>query len=181
VYPSGSLTGTGRIAGRAVACIEPAWLVRFHAGYEPDADDWRDVRALCERFGMPAPAEYDRFRFRPEILSAVRGERALMTSEIRGDPARAGALLHQDFLEFGSSGRVWRREPLLRALADDPGPQAVEPLDLDAAVLAPGCLLITYRTRSADRTTLRSSVWVLGEDGRWRLRFHQATLTDASG
>jgi lincosamide nucleotidyltransferase A/C/D/E len=62
VYPAGSLSGTGSIAGRAVACIEPSWLVRFHAGYEPDADDWQDVRALCDRFDLPAPAEYDRFR-----------------------------------------------------------------------------------------------------------------------
>jgi lincosamide nucleotidyltransferase A/C/D/E len=62
VYPAGSLTGEGRIAGRTVACVEASWLVRFHTGYEPDADDWQDVRALCERFGLPVPTAYDRFR-----------------------------------------------------------------------------------------------------------------------
>ncbi len=64
VYPSGSLTGRGQICGQEVDCVSASWLVRFHTGYEPDADDWADVRALCERFDLPVPAEYDRFRCR---------------------------------------------------------------------------------------------------------------------
>jgi hypothetical protein len=36
--------------------------VRFHTGYDVDEDDWADVSRLCERFGIPVPADYDRFR-----------------------------------------------------------------------------------------------------------------------
>jgi lincosamide nucleotidyltransferase A/C/D/E len=36
-------------------------LVKFHTGYELDEDDYRDARALCERFDIPLPQEYDRF------------------------------------------------------------------------------------------------------------------------
>jgi lincosamide nucleotidyltransferase A/C/D/E len=36
-------------------------MVRFHTGYELDEDDYRDVKALCERFGIALPAEYDAF------------------------------------------------------------------------------------------------------------------------
>lgn len=60
-YPFGSLTGTGFIQGYPVKCISPAWMVKFHAGYELDENDYRDVSALCERFGIALPAEYARF------------------------------------------------------------------------------------------------------------------------
>jgi len=47
-----------------VACIAAESLVKFHTGYEVDATDWADVSALCERFGIPVPQEYMRFRQR---------------------------------------------------------------------------------------------------------------------
>ena len=43
---------------RAVDCITPEWLGRFHTGYEVDATDWADVSALCARFSIPFPREY---------------------------------------------------------------------------------------------------------------------------
>jgi lincosamide nucleotidyltransferase A/C/D/E len=61
-YPADALTGTGTIDGYPVACISPAWTVRFHTGYSLDLDDYRDVSAVCERFGIALPPEYDRFR-----------------------------------------------------------------------------------------------------------------------
>ncbi|MFB9525740.1 nucleotidyltransferase domain-containing protein [Nonomuraea roseola] len=61
-YPAPALAGVGRIGGRDVACISPEWLVRFHTGYAVDAEDWADVSALCERFGIPIPDDYQRFR-----------------------------------------------------------------------------------------------------------------------
>jgi lincosamide nucleotidyltransferase A/C/D/E len=53
---------TGTVGDRAVKCITPEWLVRFHTGYELDETDWSDVSALCERFGIPIPDEYARFQ-----------------------------------------------------------------------------------------------------------------------
>jgi lincosamide nucleotidyltransferase A/C/D/E len=61
-YPAEALAGTGAVNGRTVACIAPAWLVKFHTGYAVDATDWADVSALCDRFGLPIPDEYRRFR-----------------------------------------------------------------------------------------------------------------------
>ena len=60
-YPFDSLTGIGSINGHRVKCISPAWLVKFHTGYKLDQNDYRDVQALCRRFGIPMPAEYDEF------------------------------------------------------------------------------------------------------------------------
>lgn len=60
-YPLASLTGTGSIQGYQVKCISAEWQVKFHSGYELDEDDYHDVCALCERFGIALPDEYARF------------------------------------------------------------------------------------------------------------------------
>jgi lincosamide nucleotidyltransferase A/C/D/E len=61
-YNGAQLTGLGVIGGYRVRCIPPAWLVRFHTGYELDDTDWHDVRLLCERFQIAVPDEYMKFR-----------------------------------------------------------------------------------------------------------------------
>jgi len=58
LYPDGSLTGTGTIDGYRVRCISPEHLIQFHTGYELRDIDFKDVSALCERFGIDYPEEY---------------------------------------------------------------------------------------------------------------------------
>jgi lincosamide nucleotidyltransferase A/C/D/E len=60
-YPFESLKGTGSIDGQSVRCITAEWMVKFHTQYEPDEDDFRDVLALCTRFGIALPEIYRRF------------------------------------------------------------------------------------------------------------------------
>jgi lincosamide nucleotidyltransferase A/C/D/E len=60
-YPFSSLSGTGSIQGYQAKCISAEWMVKFHTGYEVDEDDYHDVSALCERFGIALPTEYERF------------------------------------------------------------------------------------------------------------------------
>jgi lincosamide nucleotidyltransferase A/C/D/E len=60
-YPVDSLTGIGSIQGYPVKCISAEWMVKFHSGYALDENDYHDVSALCERFTIPLPAEYERF------------------------------------------------------------------------------------------------------------------------
>ncbi len=60
-YPAESLTGVGTIVGRTVRCTTPEALVGFHTGYDLGDTDWADVKALCERFDIPIPDEYDGF------------------------------------------------------------------------------------------------------------------------
>jgi lincosamide nucleotidyltransferase A/C/D/E len=59
-YPLESLAGSGFIQGYPVKCITAEWMVRFHTGYELDEDDYQDVAALCQRFDIALPAEYER-------------------------------------------------------------------------------------------------------------------------
>ena len=57
MYPAASLTGTGNIAGVNVRCISPEWAIKFHSGYQLAEKDFRDVSALCNKFGIELPAE----------------------------------------------------------------------------------------------------------------------------
>jgi lincosamide nucleotidyltransferase A/C/D/E len=59
-YPIESLSGEGTLRGHRLRCISPEWLVRFHTGYALDENDYRDVMALCRRFGLNPPSEYAR-------------------------------------------------------------------------------------------------------------------------
>ena len=60
-YQPRHLTGTGAIDGYPVKCPPPDVMVEFHTGYEVDENDYRDTKALCERFNIPLPKEYDKF------------------------------------------------------------------------------------------------------------------------
>ena len=100
-------------------------------------------------------------------------ERELLGPLVRGDMGRTAVLLHPDFMEIGSSGRVWTRDAMMMALEEDPGERTdIEILGADR--IGAGAVLLTYRSFARSGTTLRSSLWVL-DGGRWRLRFHQGT------
>jgi len=60
-YKPHHLTGTGIINDHPVRGIPPNVMVEFHTGYDVDADDYRDVKALCERFNIHLPREYEKF------------------------------------------------------------------------------------------------------------------------
>lgn len=55
------LIGQGIINDYSVKCIPAEWSVKFHTGYKLDENDYRDVKALCEKFNLPLPQEYDNF------------------------------------------------------------------------------------------------------------------------
>jgi lincosamide nucleotidyltransferase A/C/D/E len=57
-WPAASLTGTGEIGGIAVKCISAEYQVKFHTGYKLRPNDFKDVSALCQRFGIEYPPEY---------------------------------------------------------------------------------------------------------------------------
>jgi ribonuclease HI len=100
-------------------------------------------------------------------------ERELAGPEARGDIGRTGVLLHPDFMEIGSSGRVWTRDAMMMALEEDPG-HHTELEILGADRIGTSAVLLTYRSYARSGTVLRSSLWVQ-EGTKWRLRFHQGT------
>jgi hypothetical protein len=106
-------------------------------------------------------------------------ERALLDPAVRRDRSRVSALLTEDFIEFGVSGRIWNRAEILALLENEEyTPPNLE--DLACRLIAPGVALVTYKAVRTDpqtgagHVTLRSSIWV-EEGAGWRLCFHQGT------
>ncbi len=110
-------------------------------------------------------------------------EESLLDPAVRRDSEQLADLLSDDFVEFGSSGRVWSREQIIELLAtEDYRPPTVE--NFACAWLGDGVVLATYRTvrtksdsgsvQTRKSAVLRSSIWVK-EGDIWRIRFHQGT------
>ncbi|MCL2280665.1 nucleotidyltransferase family protein [Candidatus Saccharibacteria bacterium] len=60
-YEPHHLTGTGTINNHPVKYIPADVMIEFHSGYELDEDDYHDVKAICERFNIALPKEYQKF------------------------------------------------------------------------------------------------------------------------
>jgi len=106
-------------------------------------------------------------------------EEALLDPAVRRNRVAVEKLLTEDFLEFGSSGRVWTRGQIIELLANE----TFEPVRIEefaCVLLAETVALATYRALRSDSTnqsgvsSLRSSIWI-GLSGVWRCRFHQGT------
>jgi hypothetical protein len=110
------------------------------------------------------------------LEQVIANELLLLSPEIRASPEAVRALLHEQFREFGASGTIWDREPIVAALSDDGEPMTAT--EMRAALLASDVAHVTYRAHRGGRTTLRSSVWLRAEDG-WKLYFHQGTPREA--
>jgi lincosamide nucleotidyltransferase A/C/D/E len=55
MYPAAGLTGSGTVAGHPVRCVTAELQLWHHLGYPWDEQDWRDMTALAERFGLELP------------------------------------------------------------------------------------------------------------------------------
>lgn len=107
-----------------------------------------------------------------------RLELALLDPGVRRDRDQVAALLDEEFLEFGASGRVWTRETTFALLSSETfTTPAVE--DFSCYWLGSDIMLVTYRAvridaRGERAATLRSSIWTK-RSGTWKMRFHQGT------
>jgi hypothetical protein len=114
-----------------------------------------------------------------EILQSL--EEKLLDPTIRSSAGVLDELLANEFLEFGSSGRIFNKAAIIAELKTESyTPPTI--LDFEARLLAPGLALVTYKTtrhaggpRPAS-SALRSSLWV-ERDNRWQVLFHQGTKT----
>jgi hypothetical protein len=109
-----------------------------------------------------------------DLRTVVERELLLLEPDVRRDAERVRALLSPDFVEFGSSGRVWDRDSVPAATAD--AAERIAATDLRPRRLGPDAVLLTYRTTTPGRTALRSSTWIRGADRQWLMVFHQGTV-----
>ena len=107
-------------------------------------------------------------------------EESLLRPDVRTSP-EVVELIADDFVEFGSSGRVYTKSDIVATLRAE-SPVALSASDFHATMLGDDVALVTYRaTRHATPPvhSLRSSIWRLYE-GCWRIVFHQGTLAAPS-
>jgi hypothetical protein len=106
-------------------------------------------------------------------------EQSLLSPSVRRDRDRIVGMLADDFVEFGTSGKIWTREQVLEMLGSDES-AAPEVEDLKCTAITESVVLVTYKTvRKNEATgkssvTMRSSLWSM-QAGIWQLRFHQGT------
>ncbi len=58
-YPAYSFEGEGVVGVYPVKCLSADYQVMSHTGYEIDEDDAKDVFALCKKFSISIPKEYN--------------------------------------------------------------------------------------------------------------------------
>jgi ribonuclease HI len=101
-------------------------------------------------------------------------EQELLQPGTRHNAARLDALLHDDFMEVGKSGRLWTKETCIAALLAETDHPTTEITSFEVAPLD------TTQTVMLARWTMpgvrRSSIWVLTDSG-WRMRYHQGTFS----
>jgi hypothetical protein len=109
-------------------------------------------------------------------------EERLLQPEVRKSAQEVADLLADEFIEFGSSGRVFDKQQVIQGLQHEPMIQRSLG-EFQTSILARGVILVTYRAirqSACDGETthsLRSSIWKL-IDGRWQMVFHQGTLSE---
>ena len=107
-----------------------------------------------------------------------RLEETLLRPEVRRSRENMSALLADDFMEYGRSGRVYDKAAILDT-TDKPFDGQLSLHGFSAKALAPSVALVRYATvlRRSDGNefhSLRSSIWTRTGQG-WRLVFHQGT------
>jgi len=111
-----------------------------------------------------------------DVDEVVRQELLLLEPHVRNDPHHVLRLLHDDFYEYGASGRTWTRTSVTTATAETTEP--ILATNLQTRRLGPDAVLVTYTSESGGRRALRSSTWVR-DQGTWLLLFHQGTVVAA--
>ena len=110
-------------------------------------------------------------------------ELRLLQPEVRRDRSAVASLLAPDFVEFGSSGRIFTREQILDLLEHEE-PARLEMTGFAARMVSAEVALVLYQSTRPDgplepgATFLRSSLWVRCA-GRWQMIFHQGTRIPA--
>jgi hypothetical protein len=107
-------------------------------------------------------------------------EELLLQPDVRASAERLSALLADEFVEFGSSGRAFNKKQIIQALrSETPSKRSLS--RFASTMLSENIALVTYRVTRGSRAgkpvrTLRSSIWRRSH-GRWQMIFHQGTIT----
>jgi len=116
-----------------------------------------------------------------DLTVAVRAcEELLLSTPVRHDRKQLDCLLNDEFVEFGSSGRVYDKAEIIEALLSSTEDWHYRIIGFECRLLRDDLAHVRYvldvlsQDNNLLRTSLRSSLWFLGRDG-WSMMFHQGT------
>jgi hypothetical protein len=116
-----------------------------------------------------------------DYQAVIELEKCLLDPKHRKNLAFINATLDEQFLEYGSSGRIYNKKIIIDFLMQEDA-QSVDAFDFESVQLAPDVIQLRFKTRRKAEdglwsSSLRSSIWKKS-DGGWRLIFHQGTFTN---
>ena len=103
--------------------------------------------------------------------------------EARSNLKRLEALLHDSFVEFGRSGKIYGKADIIERLPAETSPGSVWSQGFNVEQISEDVALLTYKSAyknesgELSRHTNRSTLWQHTSQG-WQMRFHQGTATD---
>ncbi len=107
-------------------------------------------------------------------------EKALVNPLFRKSVSELSNLFTDDFMEFGSSGKVYSKKQTIKALQKTVTPK-ISIKNFRFKQINKQCVLVTYKSVVFDgrqkKYSLRSSLWKK-ENRKWKIVFHQGTKID---
>jgi hypothetical protein len=110
-----------------------------------------------------------------DIEEVISLEKLLLKPNARKDLKTLEKLIAEDFVEFGSSGKIYNKSDVIASLLCEPI-TSFQATDFNLKPLNAECVLLTYRLIEMNKkTSLRSSVWLFRKPHGWQMVFHQGT------
>ena len=101
-------------------------------------------------------------------------EKTFLKHTTRTDHNILESLISRDFIEFGSSGKIYYKQDVMRTLISE-SIRNFKAVDFEVRILSENCVLITYKLFESMKSTLRSSIWIRNTHNSWQIIFHQGT------
>jgi aminoglycoside 6'-N-acetyltransferase len=105
----------------------------------------------------------------PKLIEVL--EQSLLDSCVRQSTGQLNKLIADDFLEFGSSGKVYNKQECIKP---DETSRKFAVSEFKIKELSKDVTLATYKTTEDGIAALRSSIWKRYGD-EWKMIFHQGT------
>jgi len=106
-------------------------------------------------------------------------ELRLLTPEVRANPELLGALLSDDFIEVGASGRRFNKAQIIKDVLQQDSGGKFTAKDFELKRLATDMAMLLYtgccETQGVCHYSRRCSIWQR-QQGQWQVLYHQGTL-----
>jgi len=106
-----------------------------------------------------------------ELVKSLETE--LLTREVRENPKRIAELLHNQFEEFGKSGKTYDKKSIVEELPTFDYLE-IQISKIEPTVLSENVIMLKYQSTMSGLKANRTSIWV-NENRKWQMIHHQGT------